>query len=281
MSPGKNPHGIFHTEINVQKMITIVFFTCLALELTLVLADCFINYADITGISGIRRLFNITNEDTFPGFFSPVQTLLVALTCWSIFFIVRTQTGRKWRIIGWGIVAFFFTFMGVDDGVKFHERIGNAFSDVFGGYGGESLLGTIADTFPSYYWQVVFVPIFGALGLFTIFFLYNELKEKNARYYVVLSMALFGIAVGMDFIEGLSEDSPLNIYAWFTNQFDFSGVTKSFFNKDPFEAVIHFSKSIEEFLEMFATTILWVVFLRHLTHVAEEIKIRFFVPKSA
>ena len=53
---------------------------------------------------------------------------------------------------------------------------------------------------------------------------------------------------------------------------DLAGV---WFAKSGLTAVVHFSKSVEEFLEMLANTLLWVVFLRYLTGLVSELRLRF------
>ena len=47
------------------------------------------------------------------------------------------------------------------------------------------------------------------------------------------------------------------------------------FDEEPFESLRHFSKSIEEFLEMLSMTILWAVFVHHLMGTARRLRVEF------
>ena len=66
-----------------------------------------------------------------------------------------------------------------------------------------------------------------------------------------------------------------NLYTRISEAVDFGDFTEYRFRKDPYDTLRHFSKSIEEFLEMLANTLLWYVFLRTLTQVAADVRIRF------
>ena len=53
--------------------------------------------------------------------------------------------------------------------------------------------------------------------------------------------------------------------SWTTERFRHTG----------YETLRHFSKSIEEAIEMLANTILWVLFLRHLNVATPSLRVRF------
>ena len=55
--------------------------------------------------------------------------------------------------------------MAVDDGAQLHERLGSTFKAM------REDVGSSLDFFPSYPWQILFLPIFGTLGLFMLWFL--------------------------------------------------------------------------------------------------------------
>ena len=128
--------------------------------------------------------------------------------------------------------------------------------------------------FPSYAWQIVFVPIFGALGLAVAVFLWRELPDRLAMALVLAALSCFALAVGLDFIEGLDEDHPWNLYTILTAQTNIDGWSMDRFGRSGFATLDHFARSLEEFLKMLAITLFWVVFLRHLTSVAQEIRMR-------
>ena len=154
-------------------------------------------------------------------------------------------------------------------GAQVHERIGTlsrALSD-----GGNS--GVLA-WFPSYPWQVLFLPVFGGFGLLLGLFLWNELRSRAAFALVLSALACLVAAVGLDFIEGLGEEHPWNLYAWIVAQVDLAEFTVTRFRHTPYDTVEHFSRSLEEFLEMLANTLLLVTFLRHLPFVASDVRLR-------
>ena len=75
----------------------------------------------------------------------------------------------KW--VGWLILAVFFSYMAMDDGAEFHERVGSAYKKIYQpeqslkvDAEGENVKGLTY--YPSYPWQVIFVPIFGVIAIF-------------------------------------------------------------------------------------------------------------------
>ena len=153
--------------------------------------------------------------------------------------------------------------MAIDDGAQFHERIGSSFKRILHGddvYDGME----IAGFFPSYAWQLVFLPIFGAFGLFILWFLNRELELTRHKGMVVAAIGLLVLAVIADFFEGLEMDHPWSLHGWIEYTWDLTEYQ-----------VRHFSKSIEEFMEMLAMTLLWITFLRHLVRTSPAIDIRF------
>ena len=111
---------------------------------------------------------------------------------WIIFCVIRLQESTKKRIIGWLVVALFFSYMAIDDGAMIHERLGSAF-DQSNDLGG----------FPSYAWQLILAPMFVLMGFVIFFFLWNELEGTRERIILVLALGCFAVAVLMDFVEGM------------------------------------------------------------------------------
>ena len=141
---------------------------------------------------------------------------------------------------------------------------------------GKVALGTrLLDAFPSYAWQIVVLPFFVVAGVFLAVFLWRELRRRRARVLVALALTCFVVAVGLDFFEGLDADHPWNIYTRITEAVDFGDSTEYRFRRTAYDTLGHFSKSIEEFLEMLGNTLLWVVFLQHLSGLARDLRIRF------
>ena len=246
-----------------------IFACCLVLEIAFVLLDYHVNYGRLSEVGAIRRLTNIAREDGLASWFGTTQTLLVALTAWGILLLTRAAHAPVWRRGGWLIVAITFTYMAVDDGAQLHERLGTLSSALQTG-GGPSLL----NLFPSYSWQVLFVPGFGLFGVILAVFLWYELNDRAAMWLVLSALTCFTIAVGLDFVEGLNQGHPWNLYTWIVERVDLADFTTTRFRQPPYDTLEHFSRSLEEFLEMLANTFLWVTFLRHVPSVVSNIHVR-------
>jgi hypothetical protein len=254
--------------VRPQSLIWYVAFTAVAVEITLVLLDLLVNYARPDGHGSIRRLFNITREDALPSWFATTQTFLIALTLCVIWLVVRQRNLSAWSRRGWLAVALFFFYMAVDDGAKVHERIGSTLGDVFED-------GSLVELFPSYGWQLFVMPLFAVAGLLLLLFLWRELTDRRARVLLLVALTCLTVAVGLDFIEGLDEEHSWNLHAQLDRWLAWDETTEAWFGKSGFAAVVHFSKSVEAFLEMLANTLLWVAFLRHLTGLCGELRLRF------
>ena len=243
-----------------------VLVFCLTLEVVFVLLDYHVNYGRLVDVGAIRRMTNIAREDGLASWFGTTQTLFVALTAWGLLLLARASHAPLWRRAGWSLVAVMFTYMAVDDGAQLHERFGTL-SSVLNDSGGSSVL----TAFPSFAWQVLFVPVFGIFGLLLALFLWRELHNRAAFVLVLSALACLAVAVGLDFIEGLDDDHPWNLYTWIVERVDLADFTTARFRQTPYDTLEHFSRSLEEFLEMLANTFLWVTFLKHVPSVAPDV----------
>jgi len=273
-SPSDEPRGLDGSAsftVDPKSLIWYVAFTAVAVEVTLVLLDFLVNYARPEGHGSIRRLFNITREDALPSWVGTTQTFLIALTLCVIWIVVRRRCTSVWSRRGWGALTVFFFYMAVDDGAKVHERIGSTLGDVFED-------SSLVEVFPSYGWQLFVMPLFAVAGLLLLLFLWRELTDRRGRVLLLAALTCLTLAVGLDFIEGLDEEHSWNLHAQLDRGLGWDETTEEWFGKSGFEAVVHFSKSVEEFLEMLANTLLWVAFLRHLTGMCAEIRLRLGPP---
>ena len=272
--PGEGEPSFVELTVDPHRLVRNVLLVCVLANLAFFLLDCFVNSRGWIDISSIRRLFNTTREDGMASWFAVTQTVMVALTLWLIFVTARQQPGSRWRHAGWLVLALFFTYMAIDDGSSLHERLGRAFVTIQESGPEDSWGAALLDIFPSYAWQVCFLPFFGALGLFTFVFLWRELNETYSRVLVAAAMACLVLAVGLDFVEGLDPEHRWNVYTRLSEGFGWEGLTTRGYDT-PYEVLRHFSKSIEESIEMLAMTILWIVFLRHWIRSAGDLRVRF------
>jgi hypothetical protein len=265
--------------VRTGRLIRAVVVACVAFEVLLVLLDYHVNYGGRTTLGTLRRMTNITREDSLASWFGTTQTTLVALVVWLIWLTVRHGEATRGRRIGWLVLALFFSFMAVDDGAMLHERAGTVFDDLHSddAEGGPATAtgARMREVFPSYGWQIVALPLFVAFGAFMLAFLWRELGAGGPRALVLVALACFALAVGLDFVEGLRPEHPWNLYTRVAARFDLETYTQYRFGQEAYDALRHFSKSIEEFLEMFGNTLLACLFLRRLAATAPDLRFRF------
>jgi hypothetical protein len=249
-------------DIDGRRLPVRIFIVCLIAELLFVLLDAVVNYAEFSKYGPIQRLFNITREDGLATWFMVAQTFVAGLVLWLIVLVQHSRGASRGRMAGWVFLAAFFTYMSADDGAKIHERLGSVFSEAYEPSGSvvqDDLLGQVQALFPSYDWQLVALPLLAGAGLFMLFFLWREFHVRGERLLLVTAAGCMVLAVGLDFIEGLDDDHGWNVQVWIREAFDLSRYT-----------VRHFAKSLEEFLEMLAISLLLMLFVRHLIRVTEQ-----------
>ncbi len=243
-------------DIDGQRLPLRIFLFSLVVEILLVLLDAVINYAEYSQYGQIQRLFNITREDGLATWFMVTQTFIAGLVLWLIFLVQRSYGAGRACTAGWGFLAGFFTYMAADDAAKIHERLGSMLSvatEAGGAMAQDDLLGRIQALFPSYDWHLAALPLLAAAGLFMLFFLWRELHKRSDRLLMLAATGFMALAVGLDFIEGLDDGHAWNVQVWIRETYDLSRYT-----------VRHFAKSLEEFLEMLAISLLLMLFVRHL-----------------
>jgi hypothetical protein len=227
--------------------LLLVFLVCLLSELTLVLLDLYANWYRWADSSAIRRMFNITREDGLASLFAVIQTLLVALVLWIIYLLTMRKPGDKKQATGWLVLALFFSYMVIDDGAMVHERIGTAFKQA-----NEDI------ALPSYAWQFVLTPLFVVMGLYMAWFLWRLENQSIRRDWLLAALCCLGLAVFLDYVEG-AENGYLMLVeglSW------------------PEKTIAHFSKSLEEFLEMLGMSFFLILFLNHLGYLTVDTEIR-------
>ncbi len=241
-----------------------IFWCFLGIELLIVFLDVFVNHYQWCSIGSIRRMLNITREDSLPNWFSSFQAIMVGSVLWLIAFAVRKQMqDYKRKFYCWAGIGSFFIYMGIDDAIKFHERMGTAFKVLLSRSTetyGPGILNSAHNAFPSYTWQMIFGPFFMAAGIFILWFLWKELVSRRLCYWFLAAISLFVIAVGLDFVEGFDSE--------FYEDIGIAG----FFSTEDYR-IRHMSKTLEEFLEMLGTTIFLIVFLKNISRMSREWKV--------
>lgn len=244
-------------QVNASKNLLRLLLALFAIEVLLLAADLTLNHAEWSEYGPVQRFFNIAREDGVASWFQVTQTLLVALTLWLIcalsFAAKRTALIR----FSWMVFALFYSFLAFDDGSQFHERVGTI---VEMGSGDEAAQEQSVDTggepepaggFPTYFWHLAMGPFFAAFGIFLLWFALREMrKDRTAFLLFLLGMAAMGAAQVLDFFEGMSPVEPANPLRLLRK---FTGYGQ--------EEVEHFSRAVEETIEMVSMSYFWIAYL--------------------
>ncbi|WP_248723460.1 hypothetical protein [Seonamhaeicola sp. ML3] len=253
--------------INKDFFINLLLFIWLLIIAFLAWADVFINHYEWIDSGPIQRLVSISKDDGLPNWFSSVQLFCVSMVLWSIFVVESyskpvIENKRVFKY-GWSFCAMFFSYLAIDDGSKMHERVGTTARVLLESKhkSDPNFITKLFDVFPSYGWQFVYVPIFGVVALLLLFFLYKKLKEKKQFIFIILGFGCFAGSVFLDFFE----DMDASVYDPVVN----------FFNTELYN-IEHFSRLIEEILEMIGNTFFMLAFTKQLISYSNQWNIHFY-----
>lgn len=219
-----------------------VLLVCLFIEVSILLFDLLLNYFQLIESPSLQKIFNVAHEGSLGTWFSVVQAAIAGLVLLGLHRLTYTH---QWRTWGWLFLALFFLYISADDAAKIHERLGDYIGQLAASDEG-SWLGRLSEFFPSYAWQWVFAPFFGAMGLYLLLFLWYQLPESHLRLIVLAAFGCWAVAVGIDFIEGRED---------FFESIAITLDVKKYTISHPFLMA-------EEFLEMFGTSLFLYLFVR-------------------
>ena len=226
-----------------------VFWGGVIVNCALVVFDFTFNYAQLIEAPQIRRLFNIAREDSFANWISSLQSLFVFFAVAAIALVSHRSGYAKQTVRLWSLFAGFFLFLAADDGAKIHERVGPVARDLAArGIAAETpWYGLFIDWVGGYSWHAVVLPFFVLFGVGLFVFCWRQFRSNHLRTLLFVACALLAVAVGLDYFEG-----------WFRH------VAGDQFGGWERYTITHFQKSLEEFLEMTASCLLFYVFSTHL-----------------
>ena len=157
----------------------------LGIELLIVFLDVFVNHYEWSSIASIRRMVNITREDSLSNWFSSIQAIIVGSVIWLIAFAVRNRmhdNHYKRKFYCWACIGIFFIYVGIDDAIKFHERMGTACKVLLARSAGSSdpgILYSMYEAFPSYPWQMILGLFYGNGNLSTMVLMERAFLKKT------------------------------------------------------------------------------------------------------
>lgn len=238
---------ILDSKAQVRRVASSLFLIFLLMEVALLIADV-INYNYYFFFSDKPNPFiDITLENNIPTYYASFQVLLVGLCAFAIA-ISKYAKCQGWKaIIAWVIIAVFFVYMAVDDLFVLHEQIATVLSKRMD----SCTLGICQKilNFPSYYWQVIFAPLFGGMGLFMTIFIFIVYWKHFKPYLFLFYLGLFcyAFAIGLDYLEGTSIPDKFAINSGIMSVADFT----------------HLQRAVEEFIEMLGTTCIFTAFFAY------------------
>ncbi len=192
-------------------------------------------------------LVDITLEGNLPTWFSSTQLLLVGLCAYLIGQHRRLQNGNG-KAIAWFVIAAFFAYMGIDDASQLHERVSTIIADVSLGSNANIPVPDMFRNFPSYYWLILFLPVFASVALFMIVFLFKEFSDREPMQLFLVGITFYVGAVGLDYFDGIDRNYDII-------------VNNTLFLLDDAR---HVFRAVEEFIEMVGTIFILAAFLQHL-----------------
>ena len=223
-----------------------VILTLVAIAMFFLILDSAAYFFSCLFAEDFIELVDITLEGNLPTWFSSTQLLFAGLCA---YFIAKQRSveNKKHKANSWFVIAGFFAYMGIDDASQLHERVATITADVFLDSNAGFFLIDVVKDFPSYYWLVIVLPIFAALGLFMLFFLLKEFETKEVMRLFLIGIGFYVAAVGLDYFDGIE--------SYYDSIVEDTLLT--------FGDARHISRAIEEFIEMVGTTFIVVAFLQH------------------
>jgi len=225
----------------------------------------------------IRRLCNAAREDSLASWVATVQAAGIAAVAWACWRVVREGDASPRRRVGWLVVALVTTWLAVDEGARVHERLGTVVDAALRTARRDPQTGGVVGwlgRYPSYGWQLVVAPPLAAAALFFLVFLGREAGGGWARRALWVGCALVGVAVALDFVEGLDREHPWNAYAHLAAGERFDDWSRRRFGTGAYATTLHLGRVVEELIELWAGALFLGVLVACLFRAAPEIRLR-------
>jgi len=86
--------------VDTHRIAKLILIIAAIAEILFMVLDYHINFGEMTKIGGLRRMFNITREDSLASWFACTQTLMLGLTLGFIWICIKTQPGKRREALG-------------------------------------------------------------------------------------------------------------------------------------------------------------------------------------
>lgn len=198
----------------------------------------------------LRILFDITLEANIPTWYSSLIAFFTGLA--GLLIVEHYYSLKNYsKTAVWLVISAFFIYMSMDDTSQFHERVATVWAQNAKATN-SGTASALVNSFESYYWQLLFLPLFAGVGLTMLYVIKTEFKVKQAQWFFVLGLSCFVLAVALDYIDGVD-----SYYEYIIQQ---TGVN--------FRALEHFSRAIEEMIEMLGVGFIFIALLLHRENLA-------------
>ena len=191
-----------------------------------------------------------------------MQTQALSIT---VLFTGIVQHGRisHVKMVIWILIGLFFFWIGIDDFAEIHERLGSVLERLAEKHDGEDIFFIrLLLKNPSYNWHTFMTPIFALCGLGITVFLWRAFRQTKLFFYLFLGFGCWAVAQAIDYMEGLDQTESV-----------YRVIQEAFAIKREY-GVTHTFKVVEEVLEMFGTTLLWIGFLRYFAKITDGFQIQ-------
>jgi len=230
----------FELNINPRKLL----YVLVTIELLFLMVDGLFSCCWKDASKYLVILIGITKEGNIPTWFSSTQALAVGMLA-LVYAQQRKGLKPQQSATGWYVIAIFFSYLAIDDAAKLHERLATGVHDSIQSSEQNSWLTDQFLAFSSYHWQFLFIPVFGVIALYMLGFLYRVFDGWKKLIIFSSGIALYVVAVALDYVEGID--------SWVIWMADNSFYLDS--------QITHFMRALEEFLEMFGTSLILYSFL--------------------
>lgn len=262
----RRSEGRLDVTLDTAPLVRKLAFLCLGTIAALLVLDYVFTFRKVIDDDSIGKITNIAREESIPTWFSATQALCAGLTAFACVWVLRLRGAARSTLAGWLVLGLFFVWMAVDDSAVFHERVGSALGRAFRDDPSAAPPGVRwLLELPTYSWQIFIAPLFAAMGIFILTFLWRQLGRFRMRRWLVAALALYATAMAIDWMEGVDD-----LYENTAARLGFEDYTVS-----------HYFKVTEETLEMLGTTTFLVTFLRFLTRQTVGLRVLIKGPPAA
>jgi len=232
--------------VDIARFARRVLVVCVVTIGVLVALDIAITWSELIDNETAIALFNTADEENIPTWCSATFFFLTGTWAFGAWWGARRRGLSLGLRCGLILAACFFVFLGMDDTVELHERLGTIFTDMNGGEGAHA----------SYGWQYYVLPFYMLVGGSVLLLVGPELRRRRLLSWFIAGGMLMAFAQGLDWVEGhrsFAHWAEQTAAAWGLDQYDIS----------------HPFRLLEETCEMLGVVFIGQAFLRLLAGTTE------------